>query len=125
MTNQAILEKAIQKARKNGWRFGVKDYDNASPDDVLHSLRVVGLTDKLPREDWYTWGIVDDCAFQKLIFNHDFAKALWGEGYIIEQINRRDPKSFSIGQEIYVWQYHLQQMVIADDPIVYLGEHLD
>jgi hypothetical protein len=23
------------------------------------------------------------------------------------------------------WQFHLQQMVIANDPIKYLGEHLD
>jgi hypothetical protein len=23
-----------------------------------------------------------------------------------------------------MWQYHLQQMVVADDPIAYLGEHI-
>lgn len=51
-----------------------------------------------------------------LIFNHDFAKALFGEeeegtefieGVYGEQSKRR-------------WQYHLQQAVIADNPIDYM-----
>lgn len=46
-----------------------------------------------------------------VIFNHDFAKALRGEKKII------------VGM-IEPWKYHLQQMVIADDPIKYLGENL-
>lgn len=45
-----------------------------------------------------------------IIFSHDFATALWGE-----------QKAFSLERG---WQSHLQQMVVADDPIEYLRENL-
>lgn len=48
-----------------------------------------------------------------IIFNHDFAKALWG-GEI--QVVPADPYTR------VNWKYHLQQMVIADDPIDYAYE---
>ena len=53
-----------------------------------------------------------------LIFNHDFAKALWPD---------KGTKLFRSGDDPeYVpdWQYHLQQMVIADDPIKYLEANI-
>jgi hypothetical protein len=46
----------------------------------------------------------------EVIFSHNFAKALWGE----QRVN-----SLEGG-----WRWHLQNMVIADDPIKYLGEHI-
>lgn len=107
MTNQEILIKAIQKAVEGGcksagglsmqgWLVAVRDY----PDEV---------------------------AFFQLIFNHDFAKALWGDNPKIWESNDSylDNDDSSDNGFIWNWQYHLQQMVIADDPIKYLGEHLD
>lgn len=55
----------------------------------------------------YTW----------LIFNHKFCKALWGEEYpskVEAAINRDFP----------CWKRRLQEMVISEDPIAYLGEHI-
>lgn len=52
-----------------------------------------------------TWPII--------FLDHNFAKALWGEeGYT------------DTGEPAEVWQYHLQQMVIADDPIAYLEKNI-
>lgn len=94
MTNQQILEKAIKKALDNGWANSQE-----------YSIHLDHL-DTLDHE------YVDSSG---LIFNHDFAKALWGEK------NRGIVK---VPGDLYaplLWQYHLQQMVIADDPIKYLG----
>ena len=50
-----------------------------------------------------------------LIFSHDFAKSFWyGE------------ESFQIGAESYrAWQYHLQQMILEEEPLKYLEKFLN
>lgn len=56
---------------------------------------------------------------EELIFNHDFAKALW-PGWDLTPENAK-----LIGKPPRpVFHRYLQEMVIADDPIKYLGEHL-
>lgn len=102
MSNQEILRKAIQKAIDNDWQ-PFRYNSELTPRVVI---------------DWYE---VDSMSgtednWKLFIFNHDFAKALWGEknGYELAG-TVVDGK---------VWQNHLQQMVIADDPIEYLGENL-
>lgn len=114
MTNQEILEKAIQKAIDGGW---IVDSDKtlqlafADAQDAM-----VGNHEHSPY-------------YYHIIFSHDFAKALWGEephyihgGYFSEKDWHPDnvpmPVSYSH------WQYHLQNMVIAEDPIKYLGESI-
>ncbi len=103
MTNsQQILEKAIQKAMDNGWR---------SP---------------LPRAEMlasYIDGGDDYYQLEPLIYNHDFAKALWGEEPAYGWSGDVVPKKPDETAEP-LWQYHLQRMVIADDPIEYLGENI-
>lgn len=94
MTNQEILTKAIERAMANEW----------SPDN-------------------YGTGI--DKRFvlnhEMIIFDQNFAKALWGD----------DPTGWKcehcglVSSFIPKWKVHLQQMVLADDPIQYLGEHLN
>jgi len=49
------------------------------------------------------------------IYSHDFAKALWGE----DGVGLAQGGSGKLG-----WQYYLSHMVIATDPIKYLGENL-
>ena len=101
MTNIEILEKAIQKAIKNGW-LGSNIYPFNLP---IHS----GIGTAKNRL------FFGDCAeVTMLLFNHDFAKALWGEEELMNMPTQ--PK--------YTWQYHLQQMVIAEDPIKYIGDNL-
>ena len=52
---------------------------------------------------------------EQLIYNHDFARALWG---------KEAPNNYCKMTGVDMWQFHLQQMVVADDPIAYLGEHI-
>jgi hypothetical protein len=63
--------------------------------------RILGYAKKYPRQIfWY-------------LTANDFAaaKALWG--LAVDDATHKNN-----------WHYHLQQMVIADDPIQYLGEHI-
>ncbi len=100
--DQEIMKMAISKAIENGWKEGKE---------------VFGSSVKSGGWDWI-------CE-PEVMFDHDFARALWGD----------DETSISTGGEpspwdddmssLPAWQYHLQQMVISDDPIKYLGEHLE
>lgn len=102
MTNQEILTKAINLAIAGGW----ENEEMYSFDTRVGS----GLFNPGIGE----YGGHEDIAV--LIFNHNFAKALWGETIW----NLHDTPE----EDLYIWQHHLQQMVITEDPIKYLGENL-
>jgi hypothetical protein len=130
MTNQEILTKAIEKAIANGWTYwlykGFARFEVRSPVDMLECLVE------------FTMGEHHQVVNQQhVIFNHSFAQALWGELDIMQECKYcKTPMGFQhpnpcpfagLSQQrpiISVWRYHLQQMVIADNPIAYLGEHL-
>jgi uncharacterized protein (DUF1697 family) len=122
LTNQQILEKAIQKAIDGGWGRPywviINDYKEFDTAFSQHP-------------------------FETIIFNHDFAQALWGKGTPKTYENYKDilvPSKYSEKYEAKVrelynkylkdfdsddnWRNHLKQMVIAEDPIKYLGENL-
>lgn len=105
MNSQEILTKAIEKALTGGWT--TIPLFAWIPEDYQALL------------DWWFEGD----KYKAVIFNHDFAKALWGEptDSMIVQNN-----SLNVKQVIDMngWRYHLQQMVIADDPIAYLAENI-
>lgn len=99
MTNQQILEKAIQKAIDGGWK--------GSP--YLDYM-------KLAKDSYMTDMIMGNGVFLVTIVYsppHDFAKAIWGEEMLMKA-NDTHP---------IAWQWHLRQMVIAEDPIQYLGDN--
>lgn len=103
MDKTAILTKAVEKAIAGGWIDGKAALAEikAKPDFAL--------------------GII----IPAIIFNHDFAKALWGEKQVIfTQLDFREGKTLG-DNALPRYLYHLQQMVVADDKIKYLGEHLD
>ena len=66
-----------------------------------------------------------------LLTNDDFlvARALWGEElhhetFIVpKELNKRFAGTRNLDIKP-MWQYHLREMVIADDPIKYLGENI-
>lgn len=102
MTNQEILAQAIEQAIAGGWHTEVMTwYDN--DDRVL---------------TYYTQ-TENPLLF---LFNHDFAKALWNAPKMLA-MDFTQP-SFETRDGLSEWQYHLQQMVIADDPIKYLGDNI-
>jgi hypothetical protein len=109
LSNEQILTKAIRKFRGN----------NLLPFRVLEVPGVSGLCvewtfpDSFRRLDHYF----------AIIYSHDFAKALWGDRFINPEM-RDDTGSRVIAIKQTAWRYHLRQMVTADDPIEYLGDHL-
>ena len=126
MTNKEALEKAIQKAVDSGWKEPHGNTLRVDDDGRLFCF-VNGATDGI-RVYGYQFNV------EQLIFNHDFAKALWGEfGYVPEAtyyFNYADKrgvvktKKLFLQSSVSYWQYHLQNMVMADDPIKYLGENI-
>lgn len=98
MTNQEILTKSIQKALDNGW----KPFNH----DTSH---------------WSAEEIVEKCCAQVpvVIFSHSFAKAFWGDTFFGFSVYTGEK-----GKEVKIWQHHLQQMVISEDPIKYLEQFL-
>ena len=126
MPKKEILEKAIQKAIDGGWDcFGFKHYivDQTGKFVVFDNF----LVDQ--EETWReTVGITR--LTMDIIFNHDFAKALWGDDQMsvdYADLNGADAyyegSTDGLGREMPAWMHHLQQMVIAEDPIKYLGEN--
>lgn len=106
MTNQEILTKAIEKAIDGGWKCQYGEFQ-----------RIVS-----PAADIIDWVMFWDRKYAKalnveaVIFNHDFAKAIWpGQAEI---------PGLTIKGDFPAWQYGLQQMVVADDPIEYLKENI-
>ena len=107
--NKEILEQAITKAIAGGWEV---DLETVLPEMAkkysLHGLQYTG--------------------FSSLLFNHDFARALWGEElhhetFIIpKELSRRFAGTNDLAIKP-LWQYHLQQLVISDDPIQYLADN--
>lgn len=97
MEHQQILERAIRKAIDGGW-----EDDNHYTHDGAEKFAKYMLH----------WD-----ATEHYIFNHDFAKALWGE---------EDKMIIDTGDRTWwqPWQSHLREMVVAADPIKYLGDHL-
>jgi len=121
----AILEKAIQKAVNNGWNPIWGQPHTPRLQDCKNDLLITTNISKGTQLDsditiyWKSKGsLLYDASLYWTIFNHDFAKALWGE---------RKAGDEYLGQPMIRegWQYRLQQMAIADYPIKYLGEYLN
>lgn len=123
MSTSEIITKAVRKAIKNGYGH----YDPKDRDESTKSFRL-SVT--------YNWAgsisIKDFAESDALIyseqmslFNHNFAKALWGEqNYDKTDI---DISALHLLKRIKyspAWQIHLMQMVIANDPIEYLRENI-
>lgn len=99
MSDIQIFKLALDKAQDNGFTSNLKLY----PDNLI-------------KEDQY----------QVIIFSHDFAKAFWGEEEIEVEIEV-GPEGGMV-YEFYrlpAWQYHLQQMVLKEEPLKYLEQFLE
>ena len=104
MTNEQILEKAIEKAVKNGWK--TKDGKGF----------VLGL-----EKYW-----LEGNSHYSIIFSHDFANAFWGEEYnsitvVPDHYDYYHDECYKIDKD---WKFHLQQLVLEKDPIKYLKKFL-
>lgn len=104
MSNQQILEKAITKAIDGGW----------TGCNITHSTAEKWHVGSYGLCIYWTTGGNSYYDTNVVIFDHGFAKALWGESTRFHGYTLNIPK----------WQMHLQKMVIAADPIKYLGDHV-
>ena len=102
MTKQQKLTKVIERAVERG--YGWKYDELPIWRDASRKIYVVD------REGYNQPLTTKDTEFYKLIFSHDFAKHYWGE----KPFPRESKPPF-----LMLWQYHLQQAVVAKDPIDY------
>lgn len=119
MSNKEILEIATQKAIDRGWCNGALKYTFVG-NGVHFQMSEVSFEMR---------------SYNDIIFNHDFAKALWGETKVNDMVDKYellkkkglvyayDNANESFEYDEPVWMWHLQQMVIAEDPIKYLGDN--
>ena len=113
MTDEEILLKAIKKAIEGGWQ--PKHFDTLKG-SYKHPEDSEFLD---PLGEWHTISPLD------IIYNHQFAQALWGEGQATTRYDVFPNKDGKFGNNGNVgWKSHLMFMVIADDPIQYLKDNL-
>lgn len=113
---QQILEKALLKAHRNGWKSLMADWRNVQIEQ-WQGNQTVGIAFLYGTKGTDMHWVRE---LEGIIFNHDFAKALWGE--CTTWVRSKSGRVTHLPLD--GWQYHLQQMVIADDPIKYLGENI-
>lgn len=108
MSNKDVLERAISKAIDGGYTpDGIQDYT---------SFRVTIRNGQA----WVRWfnnsgqEVIQD--IEHVIYDQEFAEAIWGKKWVRH--------SFDITPQIPFHQYNLREMVIADDPIKYLGANI-
>ena len=121
MTNEQILRQAIEKAKKNGFKFEVivPCYGLECFGRKINALMKV---------------------YHQIIFSHDFAKAFFGEckewlekieGVGFEYVNEL-PSEETLEKVYWItfeeaggWQYHIQRMVLEKEPLKYLEQFLN
>jgi len=116
MTKKEILKKVIYKVYNNGCNYLQLDINNYQ----------------------MGWDLEPDIsAYYYIIFRKEFAKAFWGEeevcGYCGEiccpkagDFCYNDECSLSVDypNPIKAWKYHLQQIVLEEEPLKYLEKFL-
>src|SRR6185312_1372970 len=135
MTHEEILTKSIEKAVKNGWNMfgfaGKLSSWNIAEQEFAYQPWLYGRMDE--RLIYQLRVSLND-----IIFSHEFAKAFWRDAEPVEYCSRGNDvdterqEPFQIGEKMHnhvlwtkdIWAYHLQQMVLEDDPIAYLEAFL-
>ena len=125
VNSKEIIQKVIEKAIDNGFYakdrgFIFEEIENNCSFDLWDDRVITFYGDP---------GELNLHYFQ-VIFSHEFAKALWGEESI--EVDPHRMESGWDGNEFWekpapndleiAWEYHLQQMVLFEDPLEYLAE---
>jgi hypothetical protein len=100
MIDKEILQKAIERAEKNGFKHELIEHYNKH--DFTKGQMCAAII--LNKEHY------------SIIFRHDFAKAFWGE--------KKRNNIFTDEVAFYLWQGHLQQMVLEKEPLKYIEKFL-
>ena len=122
MTTQQKLQKLIEAAIDGGWKqMHIGKYAGMTHDLISGELVTVwehkGLETK--------WSVMSKWSVMAVIFNHEFNKALWGEGERPPCLcDYEDWMCEEIQHNTNAWQYHLQRAVINENPIDYMYDNL-
>ena len=92
-----ILEKALDKAMKKNYK---------SPFDFIYEKGK----------------LIEGKNYYAIIFDKDFCKAIWSEEKKFFAFSNSHPH---LGDNVSLWEWHLKQMVVCDNPISYLYENLE
>jgi hypothetical protein len=107
-----ILTQAIEMAEANNW--GLLDGFECSIHKAGgYSGWVLCVRDNAKQTKTHI-GIAE------ILYNQDFANALWGECTTWVKSKHGTVDHIPLNG----WQYHLQKMVITDNPLNYLAKHL-
>ena len=100
MTDEEILQKAIEKAENNGYKNPIENFE-------WNKIKIYSgdltIDNGEHYDDNWTYSV------QQIIFSHDFAKAFFGEE-VLEYGSDGEEKIVKLG-----WQVHLKRMVLLPD----------
>jgi hypothetical protein len=113
MTNEEVLQKAVEKAVKNGWN-GIKDVFRQE----IFDLNMKGDNIYIKYNDKNDPEMLN---IYQVIFSHDFAKAFWKHP---DDCHIKNTENLWICSKHRSWEYFLQQLVLEEDPIKYLEKFL-
>lgn len=128
MTKQEILQKAMEKAMKNGYSFG-GDNDNIESGIVkllIHSWRKSYAVVKLDS----TGKHLDRISAAEIIFDHDFCKAFFKDiQHDYDPLDGclcafEDWSCDEVQHNLEHWQNYMSQMVLSPDPIEYISKFI-
>lgn len=111
-SDKQVLEAAIQRAIEGGWK----------PKTEIHYQDYEDFD--VPFKGFHDYANSTFIALESVLFDHEFAKALWGEE-LIEEYLFASEGSYKYSEIQVAWKKHLQIMVVAPDPIAYLRDYLE
>ena len=112
MINKEILKKAIEKAVRN------------LPNKRLDKWSVLAFVNK---ENKFKCSEIEKEDIFNIIFDHDFAKAFWGEEEVAHYtvtIATKNGGEQDYSRIFNSYKHHIQQMVLEENPIKYLEQFI-
>lgn len=87
---------------------------------LIQTLRDKGFSHYTLEKEWWNNSenlsyAIDKKVYYPLIYSHEFAKFCWGV---------KNVEVFGSGQ-VEDWRFHLQQMVVCEDPLGYISQFLN
>jgi len=123
MTQEDKLKKIIEKAVENGYKVSKAEEDfETTIKSVDNTPYVSHKSIAVEEGTLQEYEVI--IAYQQIIFDHSFAKAIWGERK--DHLCKTCNGPLIVGTDPYIvgWQAHLQQAVISDNPIDYYYENM-
>lgn len=114
MTDSQLLQQLIQRAIDGGW---------TAEWTAKEEITIYGL-DLFDGEPHYKARFSEEHnpnGWMMIIYNHGFAKALFGESFTLKD----GTNFYGSNPSLFPWQYYLQQLVIHPKPLDYLREWLE